>query len=54
MDEMPSFDIEAAHKRFSAECFNRAWDLLDKEKRTPEEEQKMIELCLASIWHWTE
>lgn len=49
----PEFDTKAAHKYFSAGCFNQAWDLIDKSERTPEEEQAMISLAHASIWHWT-
>ena len=54
MGDTPDFDVEAAHKQFSADCFNKVWGLLDKPERTPQEDQEMVELCLASIWHWTE
>lgn len=54
MTDSPEFDVLAAHKHFSADCFNRVWALLDKPERTPREEQEMVELCLASVWHWTE
>ena len=47
-------DLQAAHRRFSAECFNRAWDLLDKSARSVEEDEKMLLLGLASLWHWSE
>lgn len=53
MSEEPTFDIEAAHRYFSTECFNRAWDLIDQETRTPEDEDEMLNLSLASLWHWT-
>ena len=35
MTSAPSFDVEAAHRYYSVHCFNAAWDLLDKEERTP-------------------
>jgi hypothetical protein len=54
MSEEPTFDIEAAHRYFSTECFNRAWDLIDQEERTPAEEDEMLNLSLASLWHWTQ
>lgn len=54
MTSKPEFDVEAAHKYFSAECFNRAWELIDKAERTAEEEEEMIRLSLASHWHWTQ
>lgn len=48
------FDHKAAHKYFSAHCFNRAWDLIDKSNRTPEEDEEMIRLSLASQYHWSQ
>jgi hypothetical protein len=54
MSRKPDFDLNAAHRYFSAECFNRAWDLIEKPKRTAEDSQKMILLSLASLWHWTQ
>jgi hypothetical protein len=52
MSKKPDFDIQAAHKYFSAECFNRAWDYIDKPVRTAEEDDRMLQLSLASLWHW--
>ncbi len=52
MANMPDFDVAAAHRYFSAECFNRAWDLMDKPERTPAENEEMVLLSLASTWHW--
>jgi hypothetical protein len=54
MPRKPDFDMGSAHRYFSAECFNRAWDLIEKPKRTAEDNQKMILLSLASLWHWTQ
>jgi hypothetical protein len=54
MSDEPNFDIEAAHRYFSTECFNRAWDLIDQEERTPAEEDEMLNLSIASLWHWTQ
>jgi cation transport regulator ChaB len=54
MPNEPTFDLQAAHKYFSAHCFNSAWDLIDKDDRTPEENQQMIALNQASLWHWTQ
>lgn len=54
MAKEPTFDTEAAHKHFSAQCFNETWSLLDKEERTAEEDEQMIRLSLASTWHWTQ
>jgi len=45
---------EEAHRHFSAFCFNRTWDLLDKPERTAAENEEMIQACLASMWHWSQ
>ena len=47
-------DQKAAHKYFSVNCFNKAWDLIDKSDRTPAEDEEMIRLSLASHYHWTQ
>jgi len=54
MPKNKEIDIQAAHKYFSVECFNRAWDFIDKVERTPEEDEQMLQLSLASHWHWTQ
>jgi hypothetical protein len=43
-----------AHRYFSAECFNRAWELIDQTERTPEEDETMLQLAYASLWHWSQ
>ncbi len=50
----PDFDLTAAHRWFSVDCFNRAWEYINKKDRTPEEDEEMIRLSLASTWHWTQ
>ena len=54
MNKKPDFDLEAAHRYFSAYCFNSAWDLIDKNGRTPEEDARLIQLNQASMWHWSQ
>jgi hypothetical protein len=46
-------DVEL-HKRLATSLFNHVWDLLDKEDRTPEEEDRMIHAAHASRFHWGE
>jgi hypothetical protein len=48
----PDFDLAAAHRHFAADCFNRAWELIDLPQRTAEQERLMVALSQASIWHW--
>ena len=45
-------DVAAAHKHFSAACFNQAWDLIDKPDRTEADDRLMVALNQASIFHW--
>jgi hypothetical protein len=54
MINKPTFDLKEAHKYFSAECFNRAMKLVEKEDRTLEENEEMIQLSLTSAWHWSQ
>ena len=41
-----------AHQYFSADCFNRTWELLDKRERTVEEDLEMVHCAHASMYHW--
>jgi hypothetical protein len=50
----PGFDATKAHQYFSADCFNKAWELIEKPDRTPAEDEQMIRLSQASLWHWTQ
>lgn len=45
-------DLAAAHKHFSAVCFNRAWDLIHKPDRTESDDRLMEALSHASLFHW--
>ena len=54
MTKKADFDQAAAHKYYSVNCFNKAWDLIDNEKRIPEEDEQMIRLTHASFYHWTQ
>lgn len=49
----PEFDRQQAHKFFAVSCFNATWNLMDKQDRTPEEDEEMLRLTMASSWHWT-
>jgi hypothetical protein len=54
MTEHESIDLAAAHVRFAATCFNAAWTLIEKQSRTPAEDEQMIALNQASLWHWSQ
>lgn len=44
--------IQDAHRHFSISCFNQTWEILNKESRSPEEEDQLIQLSLTSYYHW--
>ncbi|MBI1731048.1 hypothetical protein HYR53_10615 [Candidatus Acetothermia bacterium] len=48
----PNFDLDAAHKYFAVQCFNKTWEFLNKPTRTQAEDEEMLELCFSSFWHW--
>ena len=54
MADKPSFDTQRAHKYFSASCFNMTWELIEKPDRTREDDEQMIRMAQASLWHWTQ
>ena len=52
MSTQPSDGERAAwHKRFAAECNNRAWDLSTAE-RSPADDREMLDVAHAAAWHW--
>jgi hypothetical protein len=54
MSASREFDTAAAHRFFSVDCFNRTWTLIEKPDRSPAEDEQMLLLSLASLWHWTQ
>ena len=54
MSQDSGFDVDRAHRHFAAECFNKAWELIEKPNRTPDEDEQMLRLNQASLWHWTQ
>ena len=55
MADTPNFDIQAAHQYFSADCFNKTWDFIDKDAdRSAEENISMLHTAIASLWHWSQ
>ena len=41
-----------AHKTFAREAHERTWQLLESDKRSPEEDAEMIEAAHTSAYHW--
>jgi hypothetical protein len=48
----PPFDVDKAHRWFAVELNNRAWDLIEAESWTAEQEQELIHAAHASTYHW--
>lgn len=48
----PDFDLSAAHRHFSASCFNGVWGLIDKPARSPDDDRAMVSMAHASVYHW--
>ena len=48
---MPASEREF-HRRVARDSFNRAWDLLDKKKRSKDDDVQMLHLAHASRYHW--
>jgi len=46
-------ELERAHAHFSADCFHRAWELLERADRSRADTHEMIALAHASYWHWS-
>jgi hypothetical protein len=44
--------IQRMHRRFSAQCFNDCWALIDKKDKSPQDIEDMILCSSASMWHW--
>jgi len=47
------FDPQPAHRVFSVDAFNSAWDLIEKADRSEADIEEMIALAQASAWHWS-
>jgi cation transport regulator ChaB len=55
MAATPDFDIQKAHQYFSANCFNKTWEYIDKDdNRSSEESMEMLHTAIASLWHWSQ
>lgn len=54
MAKFNEIDLQGAHRYFSVRCFNKAWDLIDHDSRSPEQDEEMLQLSMASLWHWNQ
>lgn len=49
---MPPELDRATHRALGAGLYNRTWQLLEREDRTPDEEDELVHAAHASAWHW--
>lgn len=49
-----NFDTPEIHRHFAVTLFNRVWNLLDLDERTPDENIQMTHAAHASRYHWGE
>ena len=54
MTARPDFDLQTVHRYFAAQCFNKAWEFIDNHNRTAEDDLAMLQIAMASLWHWTQ
>ena len=45
---------EATHRRLAADLFNRSWQLLELENRTPAQDDELVHVVHAAAFHWGE
>lgn len=44
--------MQKVHQKLSVDYFNKCWDLIDKQERSPDDVENMLLLSYASLWHW--
>jgi len=40
------------HRQVAIEAFNRAWELIELDVRTPEQDRELLAVAFASRYHW--
>jgi hypothetical protein len=40
------------HRQVAADAFNRAWELIELDTRTPEQDRQLLALVFTSRYHW--
>lgn len=48
----PPFELPKAHRWFAVEFNNKAWGLIEKDRRSVDETQEMIHAAHAAAIHW--
>lgn len=45
-------DMQGVHRQLAASCFSDCWTLIERGNRTPAQDEQMLLLACASLWHW--
>jgi hypothetical protein len=55
MDDVTDDPVdEATHRRLAVDLFNRSWQLLELENRTPAQDDELIHVVHSAAFHWGE
>ena len=49
----PRTGIEVDHRQLGVDLYNCVWTLLEKENRTPADDDEMLNATHASAYHWS-
>lgn len=52
MNEEPRITLQEAQRKFAKSIYNGIWELLEKEDRTPSEDEDLLLSAYASLYHW--
>ena len=52
MAEEPIDGQAGWHRQVAADAFNRAWELIELDTRTPEQDRQLLALVFTSRYHW--
>jgi len=52
MSEEKELTLAEAQLKFAKSSFNGIWELLDKSKRTPEDNENLLLSAYTSLYHW--
>lgn len=53
MDDEEKLTELEFHKKLAVDLFNRTWELMDKNDRTAEDDERMALAAQASLYHWS-
>lgn len=52
MSNEPRYSLDEAHFIFAKQFNGRVWELLEKESRTLDEDEELVQAAYASYYHW--